>query len=557
MKLNEAQIRSPKWLRKFFDFELTTGKDVYPEAKAKRKQIEDDELRKEMELKNKIKQFEKDWNKVVNDKIKKDYFVKFLKFKGINTNNTVESVKKGILKKEYFDIFMEFESWYSNERSREEREQEEKRERDRKYAREKAEAEYRRERERREREKKMQDEERQKKKKADDIERDLNILYRNFVNDFNSAPYNDKFDTPLKGGETSFEYRFENGNTILIYGKNLIFTDVISGFRTSYTLSLLWANIFIKKANEIIHSAVTRKGRSYSQSQKSSQSSQNSYVHKETPKTGDPIRDKYNLLNDKIRLREEQLKGMDKNNPDRESLENELKSYKKVRDRIKQQNKFESKVYKFSDFSINEGRYDSITRLVVRDIMNYWKSEFNGKTGDIEFEDEYELIDSKGKTIEFDLLAVLRIKKTKDSDYIADGGVDPDEPYLEIKFQVDPRNLPYMWEEIYYDLIDVVRHEIEHFTQMGFNMIKSKEMEEDDIERGLINSKLLSKSRYYQLPMEVDAMLQGMYLKSKKMKVPLSVVIDMYFDKVKIPKKDRKEVLDLWKKRAKELSIKL
>ena len=138
-------------------------------------------------------------------------------------------------------------------------------------------------------------------------------------------------------------------------------------------------------------------------------------------------------------------------------------------------------------------------------------------------------------------------------------GADPTRKpaYLEIKFQVDPRDLPQKWEDIYMDLTDVVRHEIEHMTQQGTNVIASKEMADDEILRNLINLKLLPKSDYFKLEQEVDAMLQGMYLKAKKSKVPFKDVINDYFDKVKLSKKDRQEILDIWKNRSKALSLPL
>ena len=86
-------------------------------------------------------------------------------------------------------------------------------------------------------------------------------------------------------------------------------------------------------------------------------------------------------------------------------------------------------------------------------------------------------------------------------------------------------------------------------------MIPSKKMEDDTLLRNLIKAKLLPKSEYFKLSQEVDAMLQGMYLKAKKSKVPFTQVINDYFDKVKLKPEDRKSILDIWKKRAKELSL--
>jgi len=209
--------------------------------------------------------------------------------------------------------------------------------------------------------------------------------------------------------------------------------------------------------------------------------------------------------------------------------------------------------------TINEGRYDSLTRMIVKDIINDWKSQYDGTPELLEYNEDYESENSKGQSINFELYATLNVKETKTEVYRVDGGADPlrTPAYLEIKFQVDPRDLPQKWETIYNDLIDVVRHEIEHLTQAGSNVISSKEMEDDEILRNLIALKVLPKSEYFKLEKEVDAMLQGMYLKAKKSKTPFKDVINDYFDKVRLNKKDRNNILDLWKQRAKALSLPL
>jgi hypothetical protein len=206
---------------------------------------------------------------------------------------------------------------------------------------------------------------------------------------------------------------------------------------------------------------------------------------------------------------------------------------------------------------VNEGRYDSITRLVVKDIINSWKSQFNGEAGELRFEEDYELENSKGQPIDFELLAILNLKETEDKTYIVDGGANEelDPPYLEVNFQVDPRSLPKMWSTIYNDLIDVVRHEIEHLTQSGVNVIPSKEMADDQSIRQMINWGLLPKAEYFKLEKEVDAMLQGMYLKAKKSKTPFKDVINDYFEKVGLEGEDKQNVLDLWTKRLKTLNL--
>jgi hypothetical protein len=71
----------------------------------------------------------------------------------------------------------------------------------------------------------------------------------------------------------------------------------------------------------------------------------------------------------------------------------------------------------------------------------------------------------------------------------------------------------------------------------------------------MIDADLLSKADYFKLAKEVDAMLQGMYLKAKKSKKPFIEVIDDYLDKQPITPEERKEILDLWAKRIKNIGL--
>ena len=82
---------------------------------------------------------------------------------------------------------------------------------------------------------------------------------------------------------------------------------------------------------------------------------------------------------------------------------------------------------------------------------------------------------------------------------------------------------------------------------------------EDDIDiRDLINkAKILPRKNYYMLEKEIDAMLQGLYLKAKKTKKPFKDVISNYLDIAPgLEKKEDKElVLNLWRSRRGALSL--
>jgi len=213
---------------------------------------------------------------------------------------------------------------------------------------------------------------------------------------------------------------------------------------------------------------------------------------------------------------------------------------------------------------INEGVYDSIVSKLSKDVLNAWKKQFNNDPKRLFalVDTNYELEDAKGRPLEFDLLAKLDFKKTKDRTYKVDGGAnegdDESEGFIALNFSVDPRELPRMWSTIAMDIRDVLRHEIEHLTQGGWNVRQGKEMADDSFIRDLINKyKTLAPKNYFMLDKEVDAMLQGMYFKAKKARRPFADVIEDYLDMVGLEPEEKEEIKTRWRGRLKALSLPL
>ena len=213
---------------------------------------------------------------------------------------------------------------------------------------------------------------------------------------------------------------------------------------------------------------------------------------------------------------------------------------------------------------INEGMYDSIVTKVAGDITNAWVSQFKEDPTRLFslLDTNYELQDKKERPLEFDLIAKIDFKKTKDRKYKVDGGAnagdDESEGFIALSFQVDPRELPKMWSTITMDIRDVLRHEIEHLTQGGWNVRQGKEMDDDQFIRDLIQKyKTLAPKNYFMLDKEVDAMLQGMYFKAKKSRRPFDEVIEDYLNMVGLDPEEKEEVKDRWRTRRKALSLPL
>ena len=132
-------------------------------------------------------------------------------------------------------------------------------------------------------------------------------------------------------------------------------------------------------------------------------------------------------------------------------------------------------------------------------------------------------------------------------------------PLIEIRFKMDPAEYPRLLSEVAMDLRDTLRHEIEHITQSGWNTIDSKFIPSDQALRTKIESGKLPPARYFTLPKEIDAMIQGLYLRAKKTRTPFSKVINDYLDiwvnNKSITPEDKTQILSVWKSRIPKLGI--
>ncbi len=225
-----------------------------------------------------------------------------------------------------------------------------------------------------------------------------------------------------------------------------------------------------------------------------------------------------------------------------------------------------------------EGAYDTITNRVSSEIFKAWKEQFDEDSSRkvSSFEKSYSFLDSKGRPVVFDLDADLKFIETEDSAYSPDGDADEGEAetyddegniedvgmdaVISLYFQVDPRTLPKLWSTISMDLKDIIRHEIEHLSQAGYNVVPAKELPDDRMLRSYIqNLGIMPTSNYYLLDKEIPAMLQGMYYKAKKMKKPFKDVLndylDIFVDNRTISASDKADIIRRWRVAAQELNL--
>jgi hypothetical protein len=201
-----------------------------------------------------------------------------------------------------------------------------------------------------------------------------------------------------------------------------------------------------------------------------------------------------------------------------------------------------------------EGKYDSLSNRLSGMVFKKWKEDFEAGESNSHFE-QYIIDDKTG--LEFDLTADA---KFVDQDiYSVDGGAnagsEDEDAFIHADFKIDIQQLPKLWEKIAFDLKDFMRHEIEHLTQQGPNLIPSKKRASDQARREKIKAGELSPSKYPVLRSEIEPMLQGMYFSAKKQRRPFADVINDWFESRGFSQEEKKNILKIWKPYLKQLSL--
>ena len=216
---------------------------------------------------------------------------------------------------------------------------------------------------------------------------------------------------------------------------------------------------------------------------------------------------------------------------------------------------------------LTEGKYDSLVTKLAGFTLNAWKGDYNERQRKGYFEVEV----GPGKEYDYPFLDFTYKAQAifdNNAKYKDSGVAKPFVPEVELKFIINGTELPNKWEEISMDLRNIIRHEISHLMQAGPNVKAGKEMKSDQDKRKELESgkkpwwkiwrKKLGTPDYYKLEKEIDANLEGLYLKAKKSRQPLGKVIDDYLEfKLKLSPKDREDIKNLWRERAPKINVPL
>lgn len=296
--LNESVYRSPKWLKKFFDLELHTGEDI--KGKVSKREIREAERIKKEKL---DKEWEDKWNQIFGKNL--DNYDNRRKFENY-LNESHPDIFKRFGRLRWHDDYKEFKKFSQG---------------DFKYFSE-FDAYIKKEKENEERQKRIKEE--------------LDNLTKRIIDDFVKNPYQDKVETPTIG---HVKYRFENGDLIEYYSNNLIVIN--KDGKVTYTLGLFIQVQFSTIFNKIVERINNERKQRPGGNRKWEKPGQES--------TGDPSRDRYNKLVDKIKLREEQLNKMKPSDSEYNTLKNELDNYRRIAEKMRKEHKFEHLMI-FNDF---------------------------------------------------------------------------------------------------------------------------------------------------------------------------------------------------------------
>ena len=237
---------------------------------------------------------------------------------------------------------------------------------------------------------------------------------------------------------------------------------------------------------------------------------------------------------------------------------------------------------------ITEGRYDALVTSLSRTLLSVVKDsfaatkdangEFAGKkiyftdaatapqiTSDELEEIYFEEVSNETIPLEFYLsLKVQWIDGLNNFNYGGDAynstKRDSDEPPLiEVRFEIDPAEYPKVVREVAMQLRDVLRHEIEHITQSGWNTIDGKYIASDMPLRKKIEAGQVPPFKYFMLPKEIPAMIHGLYLKAKKTHTPfrdeVTAFLQSFVNTGAITDAEMQKVLATWKSYLPKLAI--
>jgi hypothetical protein len=169
---------------------------------------------------------------------------------------------------------------------------------------------------------------------------------------------------------------------------------------------------------------------------------------------------------------------------------------------------------------ITEGKYDSVVKQLVKDVLNTIKYQ---KEGEFELPEDI----SQGMTYQFpqiksEFTIELSLQVSDEVETVdVDGAYYPEDDVIEISIVTNPNLNREILEELHFELNELIRHELEHIIQFERG---------DDIPKKEPKVPL----KYYSQKHELEAQIAGFKRRAKKERKPLEDVIRSWFNKNKL-----------------------
>lgn len=180
---------------------------------------------------------------------------------------------------------------------------------------------------------------------------------------------------------------------------------------------------------------------------------------------------------------------------------------------------------------IVEGRYDSITRKIVKDIMKVVKDKTEY------YENEY---------TQHDLVIDIEVNLKEEeitTNWLVIAEITNDPQVMVVNITLGPKFNETDLESLFHKLQEVVRHEIEHFTQMGFYRI-------EDRPKYKFKTVNLPTPKHYLNVVEIPALVRGFYRQAKIEKKSIDEImiddLDIEMNKGNLTEKQAKKILKTW-----------
>ena len=166
---------------------------------------------------------------------------------------------------------------------------------------------------------------------------------------------------------------------------------------------------------------------------------------------------------------------------------------------------------------ITEGKYDNVTKQLVKDVLTTIKYQKEGEftlPEDISGEMTYNF-----PKLDTEFTIELNLTISDDVETVdVDGAYYPEDDVIGIEIITNPNLNREILEELYYELNELIRHELEHVIQFdrGDNIPKKEPKQ---------------PIKYYSQPHELQAQIAGFKRRAKKERKPLEDVIRSWFEK--------------------------